>query len=92
MEQENYTVCCENCEHRNGDYCHNYNGFTNGNFIRMDDFCSRWKAKIRRGAWKEISADLYECSVCGQVTNEDEEHLNYCPYCGAQMVETFWKY
>lgn len=37
-------VRCKNCKHRNGDYCHNDDGFAHGGnffFIRQDDFCSR---------------------------------------------------
>ena len=32
-------VRCENCKHRNGDYCHRYqNGYSA--FIHRDDFCN----------------------------------------------------
>ena len=41
-------VRCKDCKHRNGDYCHNDEGFAHaGNifFVRPDDFCSRGERK-----------------------------------------------
>ena len=29
----------------------------------------------------------WECSECGCVFEDDEPTYNYCPYCGAKMIE-----
>ena len=36
-------VRCKDCKYRNGDYCHNYDGFAHFDhfFVQMDDYCSR---------------------------------------------------
>lgn len=36
-------VRCKDCVHRNGDYCHNDDGFAHFDhfFVQMDDYCSR---------------------------------------------------
>ena len=37
-------VRCKECKHRDGDYCHNNDGFAHAGdffFVRPDDFCSR---------------------------------------------------
>lgn len=36
-------VRCKDCAYRNGDFCHNYDGFAcfDHFFVQMDDYCSR---------------------------------------------------
>ena len=36
-------VRCKDCAYRNGDYCHNDDGFAHFDhfFVQMDDYCSR---------------------------------------------------
>ena len=85
-------ISCKTCEYRDGDYCHNYEGFSKGNFTLDNDFCSRWEPKIEKGAWTELEKGLYCCSECGKVVKEtDTDELNFCPKCGAKMVEIFWR-
>ena len=38
-----HIVRCKDCKYRNGDYCHNYDGFAHFDhfFVQMDDYCSR---------------------------------------------------
>lgn len=51
---------------------------------------------VRHGKWKKIKDSQmyddyycvyfeYECSNCGDVTNDRYELPNYCPHCGTKM-------
>ena len=43
--------------------------------------------KVHERAYLENNAfyrDLYECSICGVMNNED---THYCPWCGAKMED-----
>ena len=40
----------------------------------------------RMGYWKKIGADIYECSICGQmVMTKDILAYRYCHGCGKEM-------
>ena len=47
---------------------------------------------VVRGEWIELYEDNYKCSACGawwtllEGTPQDNE-MNFCPVCGARMVE-----
>lgn len=63
----------------------------------LDDFSAVDVQEVRRGQWidkkyrwiKSISmwwSAAYKCSVCGEAGIKD---WNYCPHCGASMVNEF---
>jgi hypothetical protein len=39
-------VRCHDCKHKDGHYCHNKDGFAEGNFVRDDDYCSRGELEL----------------------------------------------
>ena len=54
----------------------------------------------KKGKWIDRSCKLmdcvWECSVCGKewsmiVDDPKELNMNFCPNCGASMVETEWE-
>lgn len=63
--------------------------------ITSDEFCDYFKEKttvgaepVRHGRWI-INGRLWECSICGETSNNTcmgEPRVNYCPNCGAKMV------
>jgi hypothetical protein len=55
-------------------------------------------AEVKRGKWKEVqkeniwgdSIPVFECSICGKYTTGTKgimTKFNYCPNCGAKMME-----
>jgi len=47
--------------------------------------------EVRHGRWVELYKNNYKCSVCGSWWTCDETPIesgfDYCPNCGARMVE-----
>ena len=41
-------------------------------------------APVRHARWKRYGKNLGECSECGEIVSV---RSNYCPYCGAKMME-----
>ena len=39
---------------------------------------------VKRGRWKRYGKNLGECSECGEIVSV---RSNYCPNCGAKMME-----
>ena len=62
--------------------------------IRTEESCDYFKEKttvdaehVRHGRWI-INGRLWECSICGETSNNTcmgEPRANYCPNCGAKM-------
>jgi rubrerythrin len=45
---------------------------------------------VKTGHWIESRCDMYECSECGHTYTDlsgERYGMNYCPVCGAKMVE-----
>ena len=45
------------------------------------------KPKPKMGHWIYERCDMYSCSVCHHWHTDLDEKMNYCPNCGARMVE-----
>lgn len=58
--------------------------------MRIDALTVTRAAHITQGHWIESDHGSYVCSACGEdwVLNDgnpEENHMNYCPRCGARM-------
>ena len=61
--------------------------------LELADIPTADVAPIVHGYWFESDHSSYVCSVCGEdwMLNDgtpDENHMNYCPRCGAKMEES----
>ena len=68
-------VRCRDCKHRNGDYCHNNDGFAHGGnffFVRQNDFCSLGEQEAQESTitYYAENAPYYSEKCDGGANNE----------------------
>lgn len=67
--------------------------YPQGKPIRLKDIKEKLKQlpsvqpKPKTGHWIYERCDMYSCSVCHHWHTDLDEKMNYCPNCGAKMIE-----
>ena len=74
----------------NGEYDHYTSGFDEA-VTRVEDFPAADVAPVRHGRWiekeKYTFGIMYDCSLCENRILDNGHPWNYCPNCGAKMME-----
>ena len=81
---------CKECNHE--DVCKEWQYSISGSYNhpicrKPNQFKRKDKEHVRHGRWI-INGRLWECSICGETSNNTcmgEPRANYCPNCGAKM-------
>ncbi len=82
---------CKECIHE--DVCKEWQYSISGSYNhpicrKPNQFKRKDKEHVRHGRWI-INGRLWECSICGETSNNTcmgEPRANYCPNCGTKMV------